>query len=152
MRMEPSLEFADAEAIAVACRAAAEHAGASVAIAVVDDAGGLLHLQRLDGAKAHAADLAHRKARTAAALGLSTAILEQMARAGRLPPTDLLALGGGLPVLKDGQCAGAVGVSGATSDIDEQVAAAGVTLMDYRPRPTPGSGRYRPRAAIADPG
>ena len=128
MRMKPSLEFVDAEAIAVACRAAAERAGASVAIAVVDDAGGLLHLQRLDGAKAHAADLAHRKARTAAALGLSTAILEQMARDGRLVGTDVLALGGGLPVIRAGQCAGAVGVSGSTSEVDDAIASAGATL------------------------
>jgi|HubBroStandDraft_4_1064222.scaffolds.fasta_scaffold47378_3 glc operon protein GlcG len=130
MRMKPSLELIDAEAIAVACKAAAQHAGARVAIAVVDEAGGLLHFQRLDGAKAHTADLAHRKARTAAALGLATSILEQMASAGRLPATDVLASGGGLPILKEGQCAGAVGVSGATSDIDEQIAAAGATLTD----------------------
>jgi glc operon protein GlcG len=128
MRMKPSLELVDAEAIALACRGAAERAGAHVAIAVVDDAGGLLHLLRLDGAKAHASDLAHRKARTAAALGLSTAILEQMAAAGRLPATDVLPLGGGLPVVREGQCAGAVGVSGATSDIDGEIAAAGATL------------------------
>ncbi len=129
MRMKPSLEFADAEAIAAACRAAAEQQSARVAIAVVDDAGALLHLQRLDGAKPHAVDLASRKARTAAALGLSTTILERMAAEGRLPQTDVLALGGGLPILDGGACAGAVGVSGATSEIDEQVAAAGVALM-----------------------
>lgn len=126
MRMKPSLEFTDAEAIGLACRAAAERTRAPVAIAVVDEAGGLLHLQRLDGAKAHAADLAHRKARTAAALGLPTAVLEQMAKEGRLQGTDVLALGGGLPVMLDGQCAGAVGVSGMTSVLDEKIAAAGV--------------------------
>jgi glc operon protein GlcG len=130
MRMKPSLEFVDAEAIAVACRAAAERAGAGVAIAVVDDAGGLLHLMRLDGAKAHAADLAHRKARTAAVLGLSTAILEQMAKEGRLPGTDVLALGGGLPVMREGACAGAIGVSGATSEVDEAIAKAGATRLE----------------------
>ena len=80
--------------------------------------------------KAHAADLAHRKARTAAALGLSTAILEQMASEGRLPATDVLALGGGLPLLRDGHCAGAIGVSGATSEVDEAIAAAGVTVLE----------------------
>jgi glc operon protein GlcG len=128
MRMKPTLEFQDAEAIGAACRAQAERDGARVAIAVVDEAGVLLHLQRLDGAKPHAVDLASRKARTAAALGLPTAILEQMAKEGRLPPTDVLALGGGLPVMLDGQCAGAIGVSGATSEVDESIAAAGVAL------------------------
>jgi glc operon protein GlcG len=130
MRMKPSLEFVDAEAIAIACRAAAERAGVRVAIAVVDEAGGLLHLQRLDGAKVHTVDLAHRKARTSAALGLSTGILEQMAKEGRLQGADVLALGGGLPVMRDGQCAGAIGVSGATSDIDESIAKAGATLVE----------------------
>ncbi|HLK26416.1 MAG TPA: heme-binding protein [Caulobacteraceae bacterium] len=132
MRMKPSLEFKDAEAIAAACRAAAERDGAPVAIAVVDDAGALLHLQRLDGAKPHAVDLASRKARTAAALGLSTTILERMAAEGRLPPTDVLALGGGLPIVSQGGCAGAVGVSGATSDVDEKIAAAGAALIGER--------------------
>jgi uncharacterized protein GlcG (DUF336 family) len=129
MRLRLSLEFLDAEAIAAACRAAAEREGAGVAIAVVDDAGALLHLQRLDGAKPHAVDLASRKARTAAALGLSTSVLERMAAEGRLPSADVLALGGGLPILRDGQCAGAIGVSGATSEMDEAIAAAGVALM-----------------------
>jgi glc operon protein GlcG len=129
MRMKPSLEFVDAEAIGHACKAAAESQGAAVAIAVVDDAGFLLHLQRLDGARPHTVDLASRKARTAASLGLSTAILEQMAKQGRLPPTDVLALGGGLPIVRDGQCAGAIGVSGAVSEVDEAIAAVGVALM-----------------------
>jgi uncharacterized protein GlcG (DUF336 family) len=129
MRMKPTLQFIDAEAIGHACKAAAEQKGAAVVIAIVDDAGSLLHLQRLDGAKPHAVDLASRKARTAAALGLSTSILEQMANEGRLPPTDVLAIGGGLPILRDGQCAGAIGVSGAVSEVDEAIAAVGVSLM-----------------------
>lgn len=132
MRMKPTLEFADAAAIAAACHDAAVREGARVAIAVVDEAGALLHLQRLDGAKPHAVDLASRKARTSAALGLSTAVLERMAVEGRLPPVDILALGGGLPILRGVECAGAIGVSGATSEIDEAVAAAGVALIQAR--------------------
>jgi glc operon protein GlcG len=130
MRMKPSLEFVDAQAIALACRAAAERAGVRVAIAVVDDGGGLLHFQRLDGAKIHTVDLAHRKARTSAALGLSTTVLEQMAKDGRLQSADVLALGGGVPVMREGQCAGAIGVSGATSEVDESIASAGATLVE----------------------
>lgn len=127
MRMKPSLEFADALAIAEACRAAAAEAGCKVAIAVVDEGGVLLHLQRLDGARSFSVDLASRKARTAAAIGLATSVLEERAKTGAFAGQDVLALGGGVPVVKDGQCAGAVGVSGASSVEDERIAAAGVT-------------------------
>jgi uncharacterized protein GlcG (DUF336 family) len=129
MRARSSLDFADAETIAVACRAAALQSGARVTIAVVDDTGVLLHLQRLDGAKSYSVDLAGRKARTAATLAISTTILEQMAREGRLPAGDILALGGGLPVMHDGQCVGAVAISGGTSAEDERIAAAGVAAL-----------------------
>src|SRR5579871_6645239 len=112
MRMKPTLELTDAEAIVAGCRSAAVDLAASTAIAVVDEAGVLLQLVRLPGAKPHTVDFAVRKARTAALLGLSTTVLEQMAREGRQMGGDTLALGGGLPVLAQGQCAGGVGVSG----------------------------------------
>ena len=128
MRTKPCLDFVDAETIAGACRAAALESSSPVTIAVVDDTG-LLHLQRLDGAKSYSVDLASRKARTAAMLGISTSILEQMAKEGRLPSGDILALGGGLPIMHASQCAGAVAVSGATSAEDERIAAAGVAAL-----------------------
>jgi glc operon protein GlcG len=129
MRTRHSLDFADAEAVASACRAMAQEIGVPVTIAVTDDTGALLHLQRLDGAKAYSVELASRKARTAATLALSTAILEQMAKKNRLPSGDILALGGGLPVKIDGQCAGAVGISGSNSANDERIAAAGIAVL-----------------------
>jgi uncharacterized protein GlcG (DUF336 family) len=130
MRFKPSLEFADAEAAADACRRKALEIGARVTIAVVDDAGQLLSLQRLDGARAYSVDLAHRKGRTAAAVGMPTSVLEQRMKDGLLAPgADVLALGGGRPLFHDGQCAGAIGVSGATSEVDDQIAAAGVAAV-----------------------
>jgi glc operon protein GlcG len=129
MRTKPSLDLADAEAMAAACRAQAQALGARVTIAVVDEAGGLIHLQRLDGAKAYSVDLAGRKARTAAAVGVSTAIIAERAPDGRLVAGDFLPLAGGLPILHDGQCAGAVGVSGASAGDDERIAAAGVAAL-----------------------
>src|SRR5204863_10063937 len=100
--------------------------GAPVCIAVVDEGGVLVALRRLDGAKAHSVDLATRKARTAAALCLSTAVLEQMAREGRLPSGEVLALGGGRPLLHCGETAGGVGVSGSTSEADDLIAGVAV--------------------------
>src|SRR4051812_39551799 len=90
MRTKPTLDFSDAQAIAAACRSAATEMGAKVTIAVVDDTGAPLHLQRLDGAKPFSVDLACRKARTAATLGVSTAVLEQAAKEGKLPSGDIL--------------------------------------------------------------
>ena len=126
MRTKPSLDLRDADAIAAACRAAAIDAGARVSIAVVDEAGGLLHFQRLDGARAYSADLAIRKARTAASVGVPTRMIEAMARAGQPMSGEVLAVSGGVPVLHDGQCAGAVGVSGASGDEDVRIAEAGL--------------------------
>ncbi|MBW8816273.1 MAG: heme-binding protein [Caulobacterales bacterium] len=135
MRLKPTLEFADADIAAEACRRKALELGAPVTIAVVDEAGQLLSLQRLDGARGYSVDLAHRKARTAAAIGLPTSVLEQRVREGLMSPgPDVLALGGGLPILHEGQCAGAIGVSGSTSDVDDQVAAAGLAAVQAAAR------------------
>ena len=129
MRTKPSLQLADAEAIATACRAQAVDIGARVTIAIVDEAGALLHLQRLDGARAYSVDLAGRKARTAAAVGVSTAIIAERTTDSRAMGGDFLPLAGGLPILHQGACAGAVGVSGATAADDERIAAAGVAAI-----------------------
>ncbi len=126
MRTKPTLELADAAPISRACAEAARDAGANVSIAIVDEAGVLLSFQRLDGAKAHTAELAIRKARTAAVLGVSTSQLEMMAREGRLQSAELIALAGGVPVIHAGQPCGGIGVSGSTSEIDERIAAAGL--------------------------
>jgi uncharacterized protein GlcG (DUF336 family) len=126
MRLIPTLDSADAIAARDAGVRAASERGLAACIAVVDSSGVLLELHRSDAAKAHTVDLATRKARTSALLGLETAILERMAKDGRGPPGEVIALGGGVPVIHDGRCAGAVGVSGGASEDDHEIAVAAV--------------------------
>ena len=123
MRMIPTLDSFDAAAAREAGVRAASVRGIAACIAVVDSSGVLLELHRSDAAKAHAVDFATRKARTSALLGLETAVLERMAKEGRGLSGEVLALAGGVPVIHEGRCAGAVGVSGGSSDADHEIAA-----------------------------
>jgi uncharacterized protein GlcG (DUF336 family) len=129
MRTKPSLDFRDAETIAAACLAAARAIGVNMSIAVVDEAGALLHVQRMDGARAYSTDLAIRKARTAAAVGVPTRILEERFRDRPIQGQAMLALAGGAPATVDRACAGAVGVSGGTGEQDEAVVEAGLGAL-----------------------
>ena len=99
-----------------------------VDIAVVDEAGHLLSFQRMDGALIGSIEVAIGKARTAALFRRSTKVLEEAAKSRpaivTLPNGVLLQ--GGVPVVVNGQTVGAVGVSGVTSQQDEQIAEAGV--------------------------
>ena len=99
-----------------------------VDIAVVDEAGHLLSFQRMDGALIGSIEVAIGKARTAALFRRSTKVLEEAAKSRpaivTLPNGVLLQ--GGVPVVVNGQSVGAVGVSGVTSQQDEQIAEAGV--------------------------
>ena len=99
-----------------------------VDIAVVDDAGHLLSFQRMDGALIGSIEVAIGKARTASLFRRPTKVLEEAAKTRpaivTLPNGVLLQ--GGVPVVVNGQIVGAVGVSGVTSQQDEQIAEAGV--------------------------
>jgi uncharacterized protein GlcG (DUF336 family) len=129
MRVKPTIDVDDAGPILVACKQIARELGAAVSIAIVDQAGVLLSFERLQGAKVHTVELAQRKARTAALLSISTRVLESMAREGRLQNAEVLAQGGGLPVIHAGECAGGIGVSGSATEIDDQIAAAGLKAI-----------------------
>jgi glc operon protein GlcG len=104
-----------------------------VTIAIVDDGGHLLSLQRLDGAAPISAHIAPAKANTAALGRRESKIYEDVINGGRvsfLSAPDLKGLlEGGVPILKDGQCIGAVGVSGVKSNEDAQVAKAGIAAI-----------------------
>jgi glc operon protein GlcG len=133
MKNKPSLELADAKAIAVAAEAEALKNHWPVSIAIVDDGGHLLWLQRLDGAAAISAHIAPAKAHTAALGRRESKIYEDVINGGR---TSFLSapllhgmLEGGVPILKDGQCLGAVGVSGVKSTEDAQIARAGIAAL-----------------------
>ena len=133
MKTRSVLELADIKAIAGACEAEALKNNWAVTIAIVDDGGHLLWLQRLDGAAPISAHSAPAKANTAAVGRRETRVYEEMINGGRvsfLSAPDLKGLlEGGLPIVKDGQVLGAVGVSGVKSTEDAQIARAGILAI-----------------------
>ena len=130
MKTKHLLELADVKAIAAAAEAEALKNNWAVTIAIVDDGGHLLWLQRLDGAPAISAHIAPAKAHTAALGRRESRIYEEVINGGRTSflsaPTIQGMLEGGVPVMKDGECLGAVGVSGVKSNEDAQIAKAGI--------------------------
>ena len=133
MKTKSVLELADVKRIAAAAEAEALRNQWAVSIAVVDDGGHLLWLQRLDGAAAISAQIAPAKAHTAALGRRESKIYEDIINGGRTSflsaPTLQGMLEGGVPILRDGQCIGAVGVSGVKSSEDAQVAQAGIAAL-----------------------
>ena len=127
------LESADIKAIAAAAEAEAQKNNWAVTIAIVDGGGHLLHLQRLDGAAPISAHIAPAKANTAAMGQRESKVYEDMINGGRvsfLSAPDLKGLlEGGVPIMKDGQCLGAVGVSGVKSTEDAQIAKADIAAL-----------------------
>jgi uncharacterized protein GlcG (DUF336 family) len=133
MKTKSALELADVKAIAAAAEAEALQNQWAVSIAIVDDGGHVLWIQRLDGAAAISAQIAPAKARTAALGRRESRIYEEMINGGRVsflsaPGLEGL-LEGGVPIMKDGQCIGAVGVSGVKSTEDAQIARAGIAAL-----------------------
>ena len=133
MKSKAVLESAEIKAIAQAAEAEALKNQWRVTIAIVDDGGHLLHLNRLDGAAPMSAQVAPAKARSAALGRRESKGFEDMINGGRtaflsVPGMDGL-LEGGVPILVDGQCVGAVGVSGVKSNEDAQIARAGVAAL-----------------------
>ena len=127
------LESADIKAIAAAAEAEAQKNNWAVTIAIVDGGGHLLHLQRLDGAAPISAQIAPGKARTAALGRRESRVYEEMINQGRVsflsaPGLEGL-LEGGVPIVAEGQCIGAVGVSGVKSTEDAQIARAGIAAL-----------------------
>ncbi len=127
------LTLSDVRAMAQAAQAEALARQWPVTIAIVDDGGHLLWLQRLDGAAPITAHIAPAKARTAALGRRESKVYEDVINQGRMAflSAPLLEgmLEGGVPVMVDGQCVGAVGVSGVKSNEDAQVARAGIAAL-----------------------
>jgi uncharacterized protein GlcG (DUF336 family) len=133
MKSKPFLTLEDTRRIAAAAEAQALANGWAVSIAIVDDGGHLLWMQRLDGAPPISAHIAPAKARTAALGRRESKVYEDVINQGR---TSFLSapvlegmLEGGVPVMVEGQCIGAVGVSGVKSTEDAQVARAGISAL-----------------------
>ena len=133
MKTKAVLELADVKAIAAAAEAEALQNNWAVTIAIVDDGGHLLWLQRLDGAAAISAQIAPAKANTAALGRRESKSYEDVINGGRTAflsvPGLQAMLEGGVPIMKDGQCIGAVGVSGVKSSEDAQIAQAGIAAL-----------------------
>lgn len=133
MKTKPQLVLEDVRRIAAAAQAEALAHHWAVCIAIVDDGGHLLWLQRLDGAAPVSAYISQEKARTAALGRRESRIYEEMINAGRnsflSAPKLRGMLEGGVPITVDGHCVGAVGVSGVKSTEDAQIARAGIAAL-----------------------
>ena len=133
LKSKPFLDLDAVKRIAAAAEGEAQHHAWAVSIAIVDDGGHLLWLQRLDGAPPISAHIVPAKARTAALGRRESRVYEEMINQGRmsfLSAPDLHGmLEGGVPILVGGQCVGAVGVSGVKSGEDAQIARAGIAAL-----------------------
>lgn len=133
MQMKPVLGLNDVKKIAAAAEAEAVANNWSVTIAIVDDGGHLLWLQRLDGAPAISSHIAPAKAKTSALGRRESKIYEDLINGGRISfltaPVIEGVLEGGVPIVVDGHHIGAVGVSGVKSTEDVQIAKAGIAAL-----------------------
>jgi glc operon protein GlcG len=130
MKQKHSLTTADVRSIAAACQHEAKRNGWSVTIAIVDDGGHLLFLER-DGAKISTVDVAIRKARTSALAQYPSANLQRRIREEpQLLALDVMPLQGGMPLFYRGDCVGGVGISGVKPEEDEQIARAGCAVVE----------------------
>jgi glc operon protein GlcG len=131
MRTKPCLTSADARKMMAACLAEAEKNAWKVAIAIVDDGGFLLSLERMDDAAVTTSEVAIGKARTSALTRRPSKFFED--RVKERPsflsfPAGLL-IQGALPIMHQNECVGAIGVSGVQSFEDEQIARAGIAAL-----------------------
>jgi uncharacterized protein GlcG (DUF336 family) len=123
------LTLEGAKQIIAAATAEARRNRAGGVVAVVDDGGNLMALERLDGTFAAGAGISIGKARTAAIFKRPTRFFEDVIKGGRtamIALNDFTPLQGGVPITVDGEVVGAVGVSGAASaQQDEEIAMVG---------------------------
>ena len=131
MKSKQYLTLSDAKIIAAACEAEALHHNWTVSIAIVDDGGHLIWLQRLDNAPLTSMNIAAGKAHTSALGRRPSKAYEEVVAGNRNAflsvPGNLTMLEGGEPIMVDGECVGAVGVSGVKSNEDAQIARAGIS-------------------------
>lgn len=121
IRMDAAREIIDAGI------AQAEARGLVLAFAVVEPSGELVAFARMDDVPYASIRIAQQKARTAARFRMTTAQFEERIQTGRvvlLSSDEVIAVGGGVPIIVNGRVIGALGVSGATAAEDAAVAAA----------------------------
>lgn len=136
MASKPILTLEDAKRVAQAAQAEALRNEWKVAIAVVDDGGHLLYLERTHDTQFGSVETAIAKAYAAAAFQRPTKASEDAVLSGRLIHLALprvVPAEGGVPLLRDGLVVGGLGISGVRAFQDGQIAAAGVSALE---RPT----------------
>jgi glc operon protein GlcG len=127
-----ALSIDDAKKMASSARAEAEKNGWSVVIAIVDDGGHTMYLERMDGTQKASSVIAVDKARTAILFKRPSKALEETVASGRVAVMTLsgaTTVEGGLPIVVEGQYVGAIGVSGLQSSQDGIVAKAGLSAL-----------------------
>ena len=132
MKTRPVLTLEDCLKISAAAGEEARKNAWNVAIAILDDGGHLLHFARMDGATPANATIALEKGRTAAISRRSSGRWQEIVKGGRtemLKMPGILPVQGGLPIIVDKVCIGAVGVSGVQSHEDEVIAQAGIDAL-----------------------
>lgn len=132
MRMKPVLTLEDAKRMLAAGEAEAARNNWAIVIAVLNDSGILVALHAMDGARPGNPEIAIKKATTSAMTQRSSKVFEDWVvkdKRTSLLGMGLLHLQGGLPIIVDGQCVGAIGVSGVASHQDEQVAVAAIKAV-----------------------
>src|ERR1700691_2452189 len=132
MRTKPTLTLSDVKKMLAACEAEAAKNKWSVAISIVDEGGFLLGFERMDGTPPISAEVSMGKARTSAMTKRPSKFFED--RVKERPafvnfPAGIL-IQGGVPLIHENECVGAIGVSGVQSHEDEQVAQAGAAALE----------------------
>lgn len=127
-----ALSLSAAKTMADAARTEAQKNGWAVVIAIVDDGGHLVYLERMDGTQKASCVVAQEKARSAIMFKRPTAALEKVVADGRIAMTTLpgaTMVEGGLPIVYRESFVGAVGVSGVQSSQDGLVAKAALDAL-----------------------
>ena len=132
MFQQTALSLEDAKRVAAAARVEAEKNDWAIVIAVVDDGGHLMYLERMDGAQKASSRIAEEKGRTAILFKRPSKTIEEVVLEGRIVMMGLpgaVPLEGGVPLMKDGQFLGGIGISGVQSFQDGIVARAGAAAL-----------------------
>ncbi len=128
----PPVTLEEAKRIVAAAQAEARRQGFTMAFAVVEPSGSLVAFERMDGVQYGSIEVAQEKARTAALFRRPSKAFGDSLAAGRMGVLSfpgVVAVEGGVPILRDGHIVGAIGASGGSSEQDGEVAAAGASAI-----------------------
>lgn len=133
------LSLADAKILVEGARRKSEEIGVPMCVAVADDSGNVIAFDRMDGGKAHSILLAQDKAYTAGAARKATHEYNAVNVPGNLAfgiHTEaggrISTVGGGIPVMVDGECVGGIGLSGGAPQQDMDCAQAGIDFFNQQ--------------------